>query len=75
MAKQATQWTPGAILSDAMYTMTELCARVGWETNDLCVALDKGLRFYRFADTTYVFGSDVMRFIKETAQTTKGDVS
>jgi len=68
MAK-TTPGYPGAILNDALYTMTELCGRLGWNLNDLSVALDKGLRFYRFADTTYVFGSDVMRFIKETGQT------
>jgi hypothetical protein len=52
-----------------MYTINELCGRLEWSVNDLSVALNEGLRFYRFADTTYVFGSDVMDFVKSKGKT------
>lgn len=71
MSKDKVSFVPGAILADAMYTMTELCARLSWSVNTLSLALNKGLRFYRFADITYVFGSDVMRFIKECGESVK----
>ena len=69
MSRQASPSVPGAILADAMYTMTELCARLCWGVNDLSLALDKGLRFYRFADITYVHGGDAMQFIKSQGET------
>ncbi len=69
MSKRELPLLPGAVVVDAMYTMTELCARLGWSVNDLSLALNQGLRFYRFADTTYVFGTDVMEFVKSHGQT------
>ena len=72
MSKAKEPWIPGVIVGDAMYTITELCDRLRWDVNAMSLALNKGLLIYRFADVTYVFGGDVMRFLKECGATKKG---
>jgi hypothetical protein len=55
---------PGAVLADAMYTAHELVSRLGWDSEDVSLAMSKGLKAFVFADRVYVFGADVMEFIK-----------
>ena len=67
MKKQnATTWPyPGAISAEFMYTISELIARLGWTAEDVSLACSKGLRTHEFADHVYVFGSDVIAFIRQ----------
>jgi hypothetical protein len=47
-----------------MYTAHELVSRLGWDSEDVSLAMSKGLKAFVFADRVYVFGADVMEFIK-----------
>jgi hypothetical protein len=58
------RFIPGAIISDAMYTSWELCLRLRWNSDDVSLALSTGLKRHVFGGTVYVFGSDVMDFIR-----------
>lgn len=67
MKKQSDDFArvPGAIIDDAMYTVDELVLRMRWGADDAALAVKKGLNGYLFADRVYVFGRDVMQFIRE----------
>jgi hypothetical protein len=67
MKKQIdTSWQyPGAISPDFVYTTRELVGRLGWSAEDVSLACSKGLRTHVFADHVYVFGSDVIAFLKQ----------
>lgn len=54
----------GAVLADAMYTTDELCGRLGWDRADIGLALSTGLKRHVFGDNVYIFGADVMEFIR-----------
>jgi hypothetical protein len=66
MAKQQIDYTPyvGAIAPDVMYTTRELCGRLAWSADDVSLALSKGLKTHVFGNHVYVFGTDVMNFIR-----------
>jgi hypothetical protein len=64
--QQEPDWRyPGAILSDAMYSARELVGRMGWDAEEVSLAISSGLKAHVFGNHVYVFGSEVMRFIKE----------
>jgi len=63
---------PGAILADAMYTVHELVSRLGWDSEHVSLAMSNGLRAFVFGERVYVFGADVMEFIKSQKED-KGD--
>ena len=62
--KAPDNFIPGAVISDAMYTALELSLRLGWSLDDMSLALSTGLKRHVFGDTVYIFGSDVMDFIR-----------
>jgi hypothetical protein len=65
--QQEPDWRyPGAIISDAMYSVGELIGRMNWDAEDLLRAMGDGLKIHMFGNHVYVFGSEVMRFIKES---------
>jgi hypothetical protein len=70
MKKQQADFSgyPGAILPEAMYTIGELACRLRWDSTAVALAGSKGLKGHVFCDQVYVFGSDVMRFIKEVGE-------
>jgi len=47
-----------------MYTIHELVGRLAWDAEDVSLAMKSGLKAFVFADHVYVFGADLMEFIK-----------
>jgi hypothetical protein len=54
----------GAILPEAMYTVRELLGRLGWDSEDVSLALSRGLKSYVFGKHVFVLGPDCIEFIK-----------
>jgi len=62
--KSPDHFIPGAVISDAMYTTYELSLRLGWSVDDVSLACSTGLKRHVFGNNVYVFGADVMEFIR-----------
>jgi hypothetical protein len=59
---------PGAILHDALYTIQEAAARLGWGGHAFRAARNNGLRVHRCGKRGYVTGADLMAFITKRQQ-------
>jgi hypothetical protein len=55
---------PGTILLDALYTTEELMLRLGWSAATLEAAHCRGLRLYHLGGSSYVYGRDVLDFLR-----------
>lgn len=58
---------PGAILSDALYTLDEAASRLGWGGHAFRAARQRGLRIHRCGKRGYVTGKELIEFITTTA--------
>jgi len=59
---------PGAILHDALYTIQEAAARLGWGGHAFRAARKNGLKVHRCGKRGYVTGADLMAFITKRQQ-------
>ena len=59
---------PGAILHDALYTIQEAAARLGWGGHAFRAARNNGLRVHRCGKRGHVTGADLMAFITKKQQ-------
>jgi len=62
--KAPDHFIPGAVISDAMYTAYELSMRLEWSVDEVSLAFSSGLKRHVFGNKVYVFGADVMEFIR-----------
>lgn len=64
---RAMPMAPGAILPDALYTMNEAAARLGWGVHAFRAARDRGLKVHRCGKRGYVAGAELIAFITQSA--------
>ena len=55
---------PGEILLNAMYRADELKSRMGWSDAAFRAAKGRGLKVRREGKRVYIFGSDVIEYLK-----------
>ena len=55
---------PGSLLCDAVYTVEELKLRLKWSDSTLEAAHCRGLRIYHLGGNGYVYGRDVLDFLR-----------
>jgi hypothetical protein len=55
---------PGSLLLEAIYTVEELRLRLGWSDSTLEAAHCRGLRIYHLGGTAYVYGRDLLDFLR-----------
>jgi len=58
----------GAIVTDAIYRLDELQARLGWRGAAFRAAVRAGLKTHRSGKRVFVLGSDVVAFITRTKE-------
>lgn len=58
-----SQMVPGAIVSDAIYRVDEVKARMGWRDAAYRSACRAGLKTYRVGKRVYVAGRDLAAFV------------
>lgn len=54
---------PGAVVSDALYTLPEAAARLGWGAHAVRAAQRRGLKVHRCGRRNYVLGTDLLTFV------------
>lgn len=62
---------PGAVVSDALYTLPEAAARLGWGAHAVRAAQRRGLKVHRCGRRNYVLGTDLLTFVTGSPSPTR----
>jgi hypothetical protein len=62
---------PGAVVADALYTLPEAAARLGWGAHAVRAARRRGLKVHRCGRRNYVLGSDLLAFVTGSPSTSR----
>jgi len=71
MAVKEAPQTPGEIDGNKLYTLRELCRRLGWSVAAFRSARRKGLSVRYMAGRGYVKGDDLITFVMDHGKPTK----
>ena len=63
MTKAISQYRPGAIVRDAMYSLPEIKSRLGISDSGLREARRKGLPVHRFGKRGFISGAELIDFV------------
>lgn len=68
VAEAPKSFSPGEIVPDNLYRLTEACKRLGWSATAARTARRKGLAVRYAGGKAYVMGSEIIRHITENGK-------
>jgi hypothetical protein len=68
LAKPAVLPPPGEIIPGHLYTLKEVCRRMGWSAAAFRQARGQGLQVKYLGKRAYIFGTALIEFIQEVAK-------